>query len=39
LKEIFSEEEMISAIKERWPKGAEENIFAFKAGYNAEVSR
>ncbi|MGI6686581.1 MAG: 2-oxoacid:acceptor oxidoreductase family protein [Bacillota bacterium] len=34
LKEIFSEEEMISAIKERWPKGAEENIFAFKAGFS-----
>lgn len=39
LKEIFSEEEMISAISERWPKGAEENIFAFKAGLAAPVSR
>jgi len=39
LKEIFSEEEMISAITERWPKGAEENLFAFKAGFSAEVCR
>jgi len=39
LKEIISEEEMISAIKERWPKGAEENVFAFKAGFTGEVSR
>ncbi|MEL7563456.1 MAG: 2-oxoacid:acceptor oxidoreductase family protein [Dehalobacterium sp.] len=39
LKEIFSAEEMISAITERWPKGAEENLFAFKAGLTAQVYR
>jgi indolepyruvate ferredoxin oxidoreductase beta subunit len=39
LKEIISEEEMITAITERWPKGAEENIFAFKAGFSAGVCR
>lgn len=39
LREIFSAEEMVSAIAERWPKGAEENIYAFKAGLAACVSR
>lgn len=37
LKEIFTEEEMITAITERWPKGAAGNLFAFKAGLAAQT--
>lgn len=39
LREIFSAAEMISAIAERWPKAAEENVFAFKSGFAAHISR
>ena len=39
LKEIISAEEMITAIKERWPKGSDENVFAFQSGFSGSVSR
>lgn len=39
LKEVISSGEMIEAIEKRWPKGAEENIFAFKAGFNSTMYR
>lgn len=39
LKNLISPEDMVKTITERWPKGAEENVFAFQAGMNASVSR
>ncbi len=39
LKNIFTPEDIIAAVNERWPKGAEENLFAFQAGLKASVYR
>lgn len=39
LKSIFQAEDVITAVNGRWPKGAEENLFAFQSGLNAGVSR
>lgn len=37
LSEIFTQEEIESVISDRWPKVAENNIKAFKAGLEAQV--
>lgn len=38
LREIFQAADIISTILERWPKGTEENLFAFRAGLSAGLS-
>ncbi len=37
LGEVFTVDEIIEAIKEKWPKGAEENLYTFGEGLKAEV--
>ena len=37
LKEIFSLEEVIDAVKDLFPKGAASNILALETGYKAEI--
>ena len=37
LKRLFAEDEIRQLLKDRWPKAAEVNAFAFDAGVNASV--
>ncbi len=37
LKKIFTEEEIAKSIREKWPKGAETNLYAFAEGLKANV--
>ncbi|ATW27806.1 2-oxoacid:acceptor oxidoreductase family protein [Candidatus Formimonas warabiya] len=39
LKTLFSAEDLATAITERWPKGAERNLAAFRAGLDIQVCR
>jgi len=39
LKNLLGAEEMMAAVTRRWPKGGEENLFAFKAGFDSHVRR
>lgn len=39
LKEVFSAKDIEEAIKEKWPKAAEENIYIFQEGLKAAVEQ
>lgn len=38
LKNVFEVDDIVSTIAERWPKGAEANLFAFRSGLAAGVA-
>lgn len=38
LKDILTAEDITKAIQETWPKGAEENLFAFASGHKVSLS-
>jgi len=38
LKNILSVDDITEVIRKTWPKGAEENLFAFESGYKAAIS-
>ena len=37
LRKIFSVDDVIEGIKEKWPKGVEENIYTFNEGLKSEI--